>query len=77
MDATDAAKDLIAAGKMTGTVKQDADGMAKAVAETVEQVGAGASQADALANVAGSDDIFSVADGFSNKLYVAYAPYTA
>ena len=32
VDATSAAKELIAAGKMTGTIKQDADGMAEAIA---------------------------------------------
>lgn len=31
VDATDAAKELIKAGKMTGTIKQDAEGMAKAI----------------------------------------------
>lgn len=31
VDATDAAKDLIKKGKMAGTIKQDADGMAKAL----------------------------------------------
>ena len=33
VDATDAAKDLIKAKKMTGTIKQDADGMATAIAQ--------------------------------------------
>ena len=33
VDATDAAKDLIKSGKMTGTIKQDADGMASAISE--------------------------------------------
>ncbi|MEG2396362.1 MAG: galactose ABC transporter substrate-binding protein [Oscillospiraceae bacterium] len=32
VDATDAAKELISAKKMVGTIKQDADGMAKAIA---------------------------------------------
>ena len=36
VDATSAAKELIASGKMAGTVKQDADGMAKALVRTVE-----------------------------------------
>lgn len=31
VDATDAAKELIAANKMTGTIKQDAEGMAEAI----------------------------------------------
>ena len=33
VDATDAARDLIKSGKMTGTIKQDADGMASAICE--------------------------------------------
>ena len=76
VDATDAAKDLIAAGKMIGTVKQDAEGMAKAVAEVAQAAGAGTAPAEAVAKVAGSADMFSVAEGVANKLYVAYAPYT-
>jgi methyl-galactoside transport system substrate-binding protein len=32
VDATDAARNLIGAGKMAGTVKQDAQGMAKVLA---------------------------------------------
>ena len=31
VDATDSAKQLINEGKMTGTIKQDAEGMAKAI----------------------------------------------
>ena len=33
VDATDAAKEAIAAGTMTGTIKQDADGMANTIAQ--------------------------------------------
>ncbi|MCI8589828.1 MAG: substrate-binding domain-containing protein [Clostridiales bacterium] len=36
VDATDAAKELIKAGKMAGTIKQDADGMATALAKTAK-----------------------------------------
>lgn len=36
VDATDAAKELIGAGRMTGTVKQDAKGMAEAIAKLSE-----------------------------------------
>ena len=35
VDATSAARELINAGKMMGTIKQDADGMADAILETV------------------------------------------
>lgn len=77
VDATDAAQELIAAGKMTGTVKQDAEGMAKAIAQVVQASGEGTSMADAVSAVAASADMYSVAEGIANKLYVAYAPYTA
>lgn len=76
VDATDAAKELIKAGKMTGTVKQDAEGMANAIADTAEQVGGGATMADALSSIVGSNEIYSLAEGIANKLYVAYAAYT-
>jgi len=36
VDATDAAKQLIADGKMTGTIKQDAEGMANTIAQISE-----------------------------------------
>lgn len=36
VDATDAARELIANGKMTGTIKQDAEGMADAIEQLVE-----------------------------------------
>ena len=39
VDATDSAKELIANGKMTGTVKQDAEGMAAAIAQIAKAVG--------------------------------------
>ena len=73
VDATDSAKALIAAGSMTGTVKQDAEGMAAAIAAIATS---DESIAAAVSTVAASDDSFSVADGYTNKLYVAYAPYT-
>lgn len=76
VDATDAAKELIAAGKMTGTVKQDAEGMANAIADVVEAVSGGASMADAVAAEAEVADMYTVAEGIANKLFVAYAPYT-
>ena len=77
VDATDAAKELIAGGKMTGTVKQDAEGMAAAIASVVKADGEGTAMADAVAAVAASDaEMYSVADGIANKLFVAYAAYT-
>ena len=41
VDATSAAKELIKAGKMTGTIKQDAEGMAKAILACVKNGTAG------------------------------------
>ena len=77
VDATDAAKELIAAGKMTGTVKQDAEGMAVAIASVVKATGEGTSMADAVSATAPTTtDMYTVADGIANKLFVAYAAYT-
>lgn len=78
VDATDAAKELIAAGKMTGTVKQDAEGMAVAIASVVKATGEGTSMADAVsATSATNPDMYTIADGIANKMFVAYAAYTA
>ena len=74
VDATDNAKALIAEGAMTGTIKQDAQGMAAAVSQTVKAILDGAAPADALAGL--SDDRFSIAEDCASKLFVAYAPYT-
>ena len=75
VDATQTAQDLINADKMTGTVKQDAEGMADAICSTVAAVSTGSAMADAVSAVADSNEIFSMADGFTNKLFVAYAPF--
>ena len=78
VDATDSAKELIANGKMTGTVKQDAEGMAAAIAQIAKAVGEGTTLKDAVAATAESNtEMYSVAEGVATKLYVAYAPYTA
>ena len=74
VDATDNAKALIADGAMTGTVKQDADGMAAAIAQTVAGISGGKAPVDALAAL--TDSRFSIASDCNGKLYVAYAPYT-
>ncbi len=76
VDATDDAKALIGEGKMAGTVKQDAEGMAKAVAQTVKALSEGKTMVDALAAAAGTGDNFSISPVVAAKLYVAYAPYT-
>ena len=71
VDATDSAKQLIAAGKMTGTVKQDAEGMAAAIASVASSAGTGSSMADAVAAAAATNaDIYPVAEGIANKLHV-------
>ena len=74
VDATDNAKALIADGAMTGTVKQDAEGMAAAIAQTVKAIAAGTEPAKALAGL--TDERFTVASDCGSKLFVAYAPYT-
>ncbi len=76
VDATDSAQSLIAQGAMAGTVKQDAVGMAKAIRGMVENAAAGTPMADGIAAVAATDEIYSVAEGVANKLYVAYAAFT-
>lgn len=76
VDATESAQALIAQGVMTGTVKQDAEGMANAICEMVQATAEGTAMADAAATIASSNEIYSVADGIDNKLYVAYAPFT-
>ena len=76
VDATQAAQDAIKADTMTGTVKQDADGMAQAICTAVSAIAEGATVADAAAKVVSSGDIFTMAEGFTNKVFVAYAPFT-
>ena len=73
VDATDAAKALIAEGSMIGTVKQDNVGMAAAICETVKAIAGGKTPADALASL--NDDRFSIAGDCASKMYVAYAPF--
>ena len=76
VDATQVAQDAIAADTMTGTVKQDAQGMADAICAQLAAVAGGATMAEAAAKVAESAEIFSLAEGFANKVFVAYAPFT-
>ena len=74
VDATDNAKALISDGAMTGTVKQDAEGMAAAIAQVLAAINGGKAPQEALAAL--TDERFSVAADCATKLYVAYAPYT-
>ena len=56
VDATDAAKEAIAVGSMTGTIKQDAEGMANAVVTISQNLATGADKFDTIdtANVVGT-----------------------
>lgn len=67
VDATDAAKELIRDGKMTGTIKQDADGMAKALRKLVKN---GLENED-LMNDTGEYQVDETAD----KIRIAYSKY--
>ena len=73
VDATQPARDAIAAGGMTGTVLQSAPAMAEAISATVVALGKGTAPADALAALASGEGV-SMAEGFTNKLFVAYQP---
>lgn len=68
VDATDAAKQLIADGKMIGTIKQDADGMAVCIADLVKNAGSGQ---DVMANT----DNYNISENVANKIYIPYATY--
>ncbi len=74
VDATDNAKALIKEGAMAGTIKQDAEGMAVAIAQTAKAITEGKAPVDALASL--NDARFSLAEDSTSKLFVAYAPYT-
>lgn len=69
VDATDAAKQLISEGKMTGTVKQDAIGMANSLCYLAENAKAGRQLLE-------NTDNFIKDEKVKNKFYVPYAPYT-
>lgn len=69
VDATDAAKQYIADGKMTGTIKQDAEGMADGIAYLVNNVAEGK-------EVMADTDDFNKSETVTNKIYIPYATYT-
>ena len=74
VDATDSAKELIANGKMTGTVKQDGEAMAATIATLVKNVKDGA---DLMANTESYK--FAVdeeGETIPSKIQVPYAMYT-
>ena len=68
VDATDSAKQLINEGKMTGTIKQDAEGMASTILNLVSSVKNGGNLMDNTAS-------FNVDEGVA-KIRVPYATYT-
>ena len=68
VDATDSAKQLINEGKMTGTIKQDAEGMASTILNLVSSVNGGGNLMDNTAS-------FNVDEGVA-KIRVPYATYT-
>ena len=68
VDATDAAKDLIAKGRMTGTIKQDADGMAAAILKLAQN---SLNTPDTLLSGMSDYDI----DSGTAKIRIAYAKY--
>lgn len=69
VDATDAAKQLIADGKMVGTIKQDAEGMADCIALLTENVASGK-------ELMNGTDSFNISSTLKNKIYIPYATYT-
>ncbi|MDD3346096.1 galactose ABC transporter substrate-binding protein [Oscillibacter sp.] len=68
VDATDSAKQLINEGKMTGTIKQDAEGMASTILTLVGNIKDGAALMDNTAS-------FNVDKGVA-KIRVPYGTYT-
>ncbi|MGN0974408.1 MAG: galactose ABC transporter substrate-binding protein [Gemmiger sp.] len=70
VDATDSAKQLIAAGKMTGTIKQDAEGMAECITHLAGNVASGAGL------LADTDSYTKdTANNLNNKIFIAYQEY--
>ena len=68
VDATESAKQLINEGKMTGTIKQDAEGMASTIVNLVSSVKNGG-------NLMDNTSSFNVDEGVA-KIRVPYATYT-
>lgn len=69
VDATDAAKQLIADGKMTGTIKQDAAGMADCISYLTQNAASGKTLMD-------TTDSYNISEKVANKIYIPYATYT-
>lgn len=69
VDATDAAKKLIADGKMVGTIKQDAEGMADCIAQLTQNTADGKELVDGV-------DKDMISENVANKIYIPYGIYT-
>ena len=69
VDATDAAKKLIADGKMVGTIKQDAEGMAACIADLAKNTADGKELVDGV-----EKDMIS--EKVANKIFIPYGIYT-
>ena len=69
VDATDAAVGLISDNKMTGTIKQDAEGMAECITFLSKNVAEGKDVMDGT-------DKYNIAEDVANKIFIPYAAYT-
>jgi len=69
VDATDAAKQLITDGKMVGTIKQDAEGMADCISIMTENAATGKALTDGT-------DAYNADPEIANKIYVPYGMYS-
>ena len=69
VDATDAAKQLIADAKMVGTIIQDAEGMASCISIMTQNAASGAALTDGT-------DAYNADPDIANKIYIPYGTYT-
>lgn len=69
VDATDPAKKLIADGKMVGTIKQDAEGMASCIAALTKNVSDGKGLMD-------DTSAYIISEKVANKIFIPYGKYT-
>lgn len=76
VDATRTAQQLIAQGMMTGTVKQDAEGMANAICQLTQAATQDLDLPTAVSSLVAGDPTYSLVKGTDNQVYVAYATFT-
>ena len=72
VDATDAAKTLIADGKMIGTIKQDAEGMAQCISDLTKNVSEGKDMMEG----ADASELYKISEKVDTKIYIPYGVYT-